>query len=57
MSSAYREMLHSISVVMSLMYMRKSKGPKIEPCGTPAEMRYMSDDWPSIVTRIFLLVK
>ena len=27
----------------SLMYIRNSKGPKIEPCGTPIEIDFVSD--------------
>ena len=36
MSSAYNRTSHSlIAWGRSFIYKRKSKGPKIEPCGTP----------------------
>ena len=36
---------------MSFIYSRNNNGPNIEPCGTPAEILYHSDDVPSMTTR------
>ena len=48
-------MLEPISKTMSLIYRRKSNGPKIEPCGTPARMNTQSEVPPGRTTRCFLL--
>ena len=32
------------------MYMRKSNGPKIEPCGTPASTDDQFEHWPLSTT-------
>ena len=36
------------------IYKRKSKGPKIDPCGTPAFMETQSEVTPGRTTRCFL---
>ena len=53
-SSANSRILEPISVMMSFMYKRKSKGPKIYPCGTPAFMEAQSEVTPGRTTRCFL---
>jgi hypothetical protein len=35
-----------VELCISLMYMMKSKGPKIEPCGTPVVIGRNSEDVP-----------
>ena len=43
-SSAYINLLKTrLTLGKSLMYIRKSKGPKLEPCGTPIEIDFVSD--------------
>ena len=43
-SSAYINILKTrLTIGKSLMYKRKSKGPKIEPWGTPIEIDFVSD--------------
>lgn len=42
-SSANSRMLDLISLTISLMYIRKSSGPSIEPCGTPAFIAHQLD--------------
>ena len=53
-SSANSRMLEHISVTMSLIYNKKSRGPKIGPCGTPARMRAQSEEVLGRTTRCFL---
>ena len=53
-SSANRRMFEPMSLTMSLMYTQKSKGPKIEPCGTPARMKVHSETVLGRTTRCFL---
>ena len=44
MSSAYINILKTrLTLGKSLMYIRKSKGPKIEPSGTPIKIDFVSD--------------
>ena len=53
MSSANNDIhicLTSSSDNMSCMYIRKRKGARIEPCGTPADSVYNVDILPSIPT-------
>ena len=46
-SSAYISMLKTwLTLGMSLIYIRKSKGPRIEPCGTPSEIEFVLDFEP-----------
>ena len=42
-SSANRFIMHSVFSVMSLKLIRNNRGPKIDPWGTPAITRRMSD--------------
>ena len=56
LSSANRRILDAdtrlnIFVVMSLMYSKKSIGPRTEPCGTPDVTYVMSNRAPSTETR------
>ena len=53
-SSANSRMFEPISATMSLMYNKKSNGPKIDPCGTPARINFHSDTVPGRTTRCFL---
>jgi len=39
-SSAKRRILDPMSETMSLIKMRKSNGPKIDPCGTPEDKTF-----------------
>ena len=50
-SSAYNLMAHAKFITMSSKCTRKSKGPKIDPCGTPASTGRVSEWWPSSTTR------
>ena len=47
-SSANRRIWEPMSVTISLMYNKNSRGPKMEPCGTPARMKAQSDEVLSI---------
>ena len=40
-SSANRRMFEPMSLTTSLIYTKKSKSPKIEPCGTPARKKFI----------------
>ena len=42
-SSENGRMLEPMSVTMSLIYNKKSRGPKMDPCGTPAVINFHSD--------------
>ena len=53
-SSAYRKRSQFTLVIMSLTYMLKSSGPKMEPCGTPHVMFPAVDNLPFILTTCFL---
>ena len=58
MSSAYNRMSQYLTDCgRSLMYMRKSKGPKIDPCGTPHTSSAGSDKVESTSTMKLLFVK
>ena len=39
------------------MYSRKSVGPRIESCATPALTGYSCEDWPFITTLKHLLLR
>ena len=41
----------------SLMYIKKSSGPRTEHCGTLNSIKALSDVWPLTVTCCFLLVR
>ena len=43
-----------VSSANSRMFNKKSKGPKIDPCGTPARVNFHSDTVPGRTTRCFL---
>ena len=43
--------------VKSLIYIKKNKGPRIEPCGTPAQMSPQLEDWPFRTVLCFLSAK
>ena len=51
LSSANRRILDSTFSVMSLMYSKKSIGPRTEPCGTPDVTYVMSERAPLTETR------
>jgi hypothetical protein len=53
-SSANKWMSLSMFVVISLMKIKKSSGPRMDPWGTPAVVFFHVDDWPFITTLIFL---
>ena len=42
-SSAYNKSLHCTAVSISLTYIKKCNGPRIDPCGTPHVMLSSSD--------------
>ena len=55
-SSANELILDWISSTISLMQTKKnSRGPRIEPCGTPAHTCFGSEITPGITTHYFLL--
>jgi hypothetical protein len=45
------------SSTISLINMRNNKGPKMDPCGTPALTVFQDDSFPFVTTLCFLLVK
>ena len=49
-SSANNLISHSILSIMSSMYIRKTRGPRIDPSGTPVCTGSSLDDWPSMTT-------
>ena len=49
-SSANNLISHSILSIMSSMYIRKTRGPRIDPCGTPVCTGSTLEDWPSMTT-------
>ena len=49
-SSANRRIFALILSTISLIYIRKSKGPRTDPCGTPANTGFNEDVWPFINT-------
>ena len=57
MSSANN--LHSLlrPFVKSLTYIKNKRGPRIEPCGTPARVSTQEEHWPFKIILCFLLVK
>jgi hypothetical protein len=44
-------MVEFISSTMSLIYTRNSRGPRIEPCGTPEHIGRTSEYVPESTTR------
>ena len=42
MSSAYKKRLHFTAIGISLAYIKNSKGPSIDTCGTPHKMLEIS---------------
>jgi hypothetical protein len=55
-SSAYiTNEIISLQFSMSLIYMRKSSGPRIDPCGTPVDIVLLFDLWLPILTICVLL--
>ena len=57
-SSAKWWTIHFLSALcMSLMYIRKSRGPRIDPCGTPQFISRYFDSKPLDFVHCFLLVK
>ena len=50
-SSANRRICESISSTMSLIYTKNNKGPRMDPCGTPALICAQSDEAPGNTTR------
>ena len=53
-SSAKSLMLGPISLKMSFIYSRNKRGPRIDPCGTPACMLFQSDCVPGRITLCLL---
>ena len=49
-SSAKSLMFDPIFFTISFIYNRKSKGPKIDPCGTPANIKFQVEDAPGRTT-------
>ena len=49
-SSVYNLIAYAKFITMSSKCTRKSKGPKIDPCGTPASTGRVSEWWPSSTT-------
>ena len=41
----------------SLIKIKKSKGPRMDPCGTPANISFQTEACPFRITRCFLSVK
>ena len=56
-SSANNLAVDEMSLVRSLMYIKKNKGPKIEPCGTPASTGVHAEIWPFSTTLWSLLFR
>ena len=50
-SSANRRIEPPICLTMSLIKIRKSKGPRIDPCGTPANTSTHFENLPLNTTR------
>ena len=49
--SSEKDRIFSVVLVdMSLMYIRKTNGPSMEPCGTPHRTGKHDDVWESILT-------
>jgi hypothetical protein len=44
-------------IFLSLINIRNNKGPKMDPCGTPALTVFQDDSFPFIATLCFQLVK
>ena len=49
-SSANRLIFEFISTTMSFIYIKKRSGPRIEPCGTPADIELRSEELPGRTT-------
>ena len=49
-SAKWCTLLNFMAWFRSLMYIRKSSGPRTEPCGTPNSIKALSDFWPLTVT-------
>ena len=56
-SSAKSLMLELISFTISLMYRRKRRGARIDPCGTPACIKFHPEQEPGRITLCLLLVR
>ena len=56
-STKWCTLLNSMPWFRSLMYIRKSSGPRTEPCWTPNSIKALSDFWPLTITCCFLLVR
>ena len=56
-SEKWCTLLNSMAWVRSLMHIKKSSGPRNEPCGTPSSIKALSDVWPLTVTCCFPLVR
>ena len=53
-SSANKRIQEPISFTISFIKTRKSNGPSIEPCGTPANIFDQSELTPGRITRCLL---
>ena len=51
----YSKVLDPIIFTISFIYNRKSKGPTIDPCGTPENMKFHLEDAPGRTTVCLLL--
>ena len=47
-------MLDPIFFTISFIYNRKSKGPKNDPCGTPANIKFQVEDAPDLGEQLFV---
>ena len=56
-SSANNLAVDEMPLVRSLMYIKKNKGPKIEPCGTPASTGVHAEVWSFSTTLWSLLFR
>ena len=53
-SSAKSRIFEPMSVTISLIKSRNRSGPKIDPCGTPARMKFHADSTPGRTTLCLL---
>ena len=56
-SAKWCTLMNFMAWFMSLMHIKKSIGPRTEPCGTTNPIKALSDVWPLTVTCCFLLIR
>ena len=56
-SSAKSLVIDEKFLLRSLIYIKKKRGPKMEPCGTPAIIGNHVEDWPLSNTLWYLLLR